>query len=116
MHHKAETEERGKLGRLPDGVALDSWFLEKGGRIGREKLELGREAQGKGQGSWGLWRIGAWGLGSGCAGTLGQGVCSLWLCGMGMKVTHGMIPVSSGDSALKQSWDRADMLTPQRDR
>lgn len=54
------------MGRLPDGVALDSWVLEKGGRIGREKLELGREAQGKGQGSWGLWRIGAWGLGSGC--------------------------------------------------
>jgi hypothetical protein len=29
---------------------------------------------------------------------------------MGMKVTDGRIAVSSGDSAHRQSWDRADML------
>lgn len=113
------------MGRLPDGVELDSWVLEKGARIGREKLELGHEAQGKGLGKHVrrtgiLGSVEDWSMGSGKwvweAGTLGQGVCSLWLWGMGMKVTHGMIPVSSGDSALRQSWDRADMLTPQRDR
>lgn len=27
-----------------------------------------------------------------------------------MKVTDGMIPVSSGDSAHRKSWDRSDML------
>lgn len=35
-----ETQERGRLGRIPEEVALDRWVLEKGGRMVREKLEL----------------------------------------------------------------------------
>lgn len=76
------------------------------------KLDLGFEAHGQGlakacesNGSGRLWRIGTW-----VCGTLEQGVCPLWLWGMGTKVTVGMIPVSSGDSAHRQSWDRAGML------